>query len=230
MRELRFAAKQTFPIFFTYLVIGIAFGVMMAECGYSAIWSLVSAVFVFAGSLQIIMVSLLRAGAPLWTVAVMTFFVNARHIFYGVGFIERFRKMGAVYPYMVLSLTDETYSILCSVRFEKGMDEDRACFYIALLNHCYWAVGCLAGGCMGRMLPWDMTGIDFSATAFFLVVVMQQWRQAKSKVPAITGFISAIFFLLLLGKDNFLIPALSVSAACLAVMKDRLIAEGKTDG
>ena len=108
MRELRFAAKQTFPIFFTYLFIGIAFGVMMAECGYSAIWSLVSAVFVFAGSHQIIMVSLLKAGAPLWTVAVMTFFVNARHIFYGVGFIERFRKMGAVYPYMVLSLTDET--------------------------------------------------------------------------------------------------------------------------
>ena len=76
---------------------------------------------------------------------------------------------------------------------------------------------------MGRMLPWDMTGIDFSATAFFLVVVMQQWRQAKSKVPAITGFISAIFFLFVLGKDNVLIPALSVSAACLAVMKDRFI-------
>ena len=78
MRELRFAAKQTFPIFFTYLFIGIAFGVMMAECGYSAIWSLVSAVFVFAGSLQIIMVSLLRAGAPLWTVAVMTFFCQCQ--------------------------------------------------------------------------------------------------------------------------------------------------------
>ena len=173
MREVRFALRQTVPIFFTYIFLGIAFGVMMTEAGYSAGWSVLCAVFIYAGSLQIVMVSLLQAGASLPAVAVMTFFVNARHIFYGVGFIERFRKMGWRYPYLVLALTDETYSILCSVRFEDGVDENRATFFIALFNQSYWVLGCLLGGLAGQMLPWDLTGIDFSATAFFLVVVGQ---------------------------------------------------------
>ena len=187
MQELRFAWKHTLPILFTYLFIGIAFGVQMAEAGYSAVWSVASAFFIYAGSLQIVMVSLLRQGVPLLTMAAITFFLNARHIFYGIAFIDRFRKMGWRYPYMVLTLTDETYSILCSIKYEPQLNEDKAAFYIALLNHVYWMVGCLVGGCMGQMLPWDMTGIDFCATAFFLVVVLDQWKQCRSRIPAWTG-------------------------------------------
>lgn len=223
MREVRFALRQTVPIFFTYIFLGIAFGVMMTEAGYSAGWSVLCAVFIYAGSLQIVMVSLLQAGASLPAVAVMTFFVNARHIFYGVGFIERFRKMGWRYPYLVLALTDETYSILCSVRFEDGVDENRATFFIALFNQSYWVLGCLLGGLAGQMLPWDLTGIDFSATAFFLVVVINQWRASRSRIPAAVGLTSALVFYLLLGPDRFLIPALSVSVLALAVLKDTVL-------
>ena len=225
MKEFRFALKQTLPIFLTYLFIGIAFGMLMADAGYSAIWSLLSAVFVYAGSLQIVMVSLLQAGAPLITVVIMTFFINARHIFYGVAFIERFRKMGWKYPYMVLSLTDETYSVLCSVKYDEGLDCEKADFFIALLNHSYWIFGCFIGGCMGKFFPWDMTGIDFSATAFFIVVVVNQWQQYKSKLPAITGLVCALLFYLILGPDNFLIPALSVSIVVLVILKDRILRE-----
>lgn len=124
LQELRFAWKHTLPILFTYLFIGIAFGVQMAEAGYSAVWSVASAFFIYAGSLQIVMVSLLRQGVPLLTMAAITFFLNARHIFYGIAFIDRFRKMGWRYPYMVLTLTDETYSILCSIKYEPQLNED----------------------------------------------------------------------------------------------------------
>ena len=220
MREFRFALKQTFPILFTYLFIGIAFGILMNKEGYSAIWSLLCALFIFAGSMQIVMVPLLVAGTPFVTLAIMTFFINARHIFYGIGFIEKFRKMGWKYPYMVLTLTDETYSILCSVTYDKGLDENKAAFYISLINHCYWMIGCFLGGCIGQFLPWDTTGIEFSATAFFLVVVVNQWKQYESKIPAVTGIASSVLFYVLLGPDNFLIPALIVSLVALMVLRD----------
>ena len=226
MREFRFALRQTFPIFFTYLFIGIAFGMMMSERGYSPWWSIIMAVFIFAGSMQIVMVPLLTAGTPLPVLALMTLFINGRHLFYGLGFIERFRKMGWRYPYMVLTLTDETYSILCSVQYEEGLDQQRADFLIAFINQCYWIFGCALGACMGRYLNINAEGIDFSATAFCLVVVVNQWTQAKSKLPAICGLASALLFLFLLGPDRFLIPALAVSTLVLVLLKDRIQREG----
>ena len=220
MKEFRHALKQTFPILFTYIFIGIALGLMMSDAGYSTLTSVLCAVFIYAGSMQIVMVSLLQAGASLLTITVMTLFINGRHLFYGVGLIERFRKMGPRYPYMVFSLTDETYSILCSTEYPEGLDTQKCDFLTALINHCYWIAGCLIGGMMGHMLPFDMQGIDFSATAFFLVVVIDQLKKVPSKIPALTGLVSAVVFLLLLGPDYFLIPALSVSMITLVVLRD----------
>lgn len=219
MREIRYALKQTFPILLTYLFMGIAFGVMMTRAGYGPLWSFCSALLVYAGSLQFVMVPLLQAHTPLWTMAIMAFFINARHIFYGVGMIERFRSMGWRCPYMVFALTDETYSVLCSVQHPRHIDGKRADFFIALSDHCYWMAGCTLGALAGSLLPFDLTGIDFSATAFFVVVAVNQWRQYPSKLPALTGLCSAVGFYLLLGPDYFLIPALSVSLVVLILCR-----------
>lgn len=215
MRELRFALKNTIPIFFTYLFIGIAFGMLMSDAGYGVLLSTASALFIFAGSMQIVMVPMMTSSASLPALALMTFFINARHLFYGIGFIEQFRRMGWRRPYMVLTLTDETYSVLCSVQYEEGLDEDRAAFLIALLDHLYWVFGCFIGACAGQYLQFDMRGIDFSATAFFLVVVVNQWRQYRSKLPFLTAAVCALGFYLILGKEQFLIPSL---IACLAAL------------
>ena len=215
MRELRFALKNTIPIFFTYLFIGIAFGILMSDAGYGVLLSTASALFIFAGSMQIVMVPMMTSSASLPALALMTFFINARHLFYGIGFIEQFRRMGWRRPYMVLTLTDETYSVLCSVQYEEGLDEDRAAFLIALLDHLYWVFGCFIGACAGQYLQFDMRGIDFSATAFFLVVVVNQWRQYRSKLPFLTAAVCALGFYLILGKEQFLIPSL---IACLAAL------------
>lgn len=225
MKELRFAFKHTIPILFTYLFIGIAYGMLMIEAGYSSTWSFVSALFIFAGSMQIIMIPLMQAGTPLLTLAVMTFFVNARHLFYGIAFIEKFKKMGWKYPYMVLTLTDETYSVFCSLQNEDKVDMEKAYFYIALLNHFYWVAGCTIGGMVGQFLKWDMAGIEFSATAFFTVVVTNYWRQYPSKIPIFVGVISSILFYILLGANQFLLPALSVSLIALILLKDRVLLE-----
>ena len=215
MRELRFALRQTIPIFFTYLFIGIAFGILMSDAGYGLLLTVASAVFIYAGSMQLVMVPMMASGAPLPTLALMSFFINARHIFYGIGFVERFRKMGWRYPYMVMALTDETYSILCSVQYDPGLDEEKSAFLITLLDHLYWIFGCLVGGCAGAFLQFDMRGIEFSATAFFLVVVVNQWRRHRSKLPFLAAGVCALIFFLLLGKEHFLVPTLT---ACLAAL------------
>ena len=230
MRELRFAVKNTIPIFFTYLFIGIAFGALATDAGYSVPFSVASALFVYAGSMQLVMVPMMASGASLAALALMTFFINARHLFYGISFVDRFRKMGWRGAYMVFALTDETYSILCSVQYDPGLDEDRAAFCIALLNQLYWIFGCLVGAWAGRLLPFDMTGIDFSATAFFLVVVINQWRQYRNRLPFLTAATSALGFYLLLGKDAFLIPTLLSCLAALLILRGPIEAkEGRED-
>ena len=219
MQELRFAVRNTIPIFFTYLFIGIAFGMLMSDAGYGVLLSTASGSFIFAGSMQIVMVPMMISGASLPALALMTFFINARHVFYGIGFIEQFRRMGWRRPYMILTLTDETYSVLCSVQYEKGLDKDRAAFLIAMLDHLYWVFGCFLGACAGQYLQFDLRGIDFSATAFFLVVVVNQWRQYRSKLPFLTAAVCAIGFYLLLGKEQFLIPSLITCLAALILLK-----------
>ena len=187
MREFNFALKQTVPIFFTYLFIGVAFGALMSEAGYGILLTVASAVLIYAGSMQLLMVPMLAGGAPLWSLAVTALFINARHIFYGVGFIERFRKMGWRAPYMVLSLTDETYSLLSTVRYEDGMDASRAAFWIAALDHIYWIFGCFLGALAGRFLPFDLRGLEFSATAFFFGGRRGSMADASFKDPVYHG-------------------------------------------
>ncbi len=218
MKNVKFAFKQTLPILFTYVFLGIAFGMMMNDAGYGVGLSAASGIFVYAGSLQIAMVPMMAAHTPLLTLALMSFFINARHIFYGIAFIEKYRKTGWRYPYLVFALTDETYSVLISLDPEQdGQDYDfaQAAFWISLLNQLYWVIGCILGTCAGRFLPLDLKGIEFSGTAFFLVVVVNQWQQYKSKAPFILAAACAAVFFILFGPDYFLIPAL---LSCLVIL------------
>ena len=219
MKEFRFAIKNTIPIFFTYLFIGIAFGILMIDAGYSILLTTASSLFIFAGSMQIVMVPMMTSGASLPSLAFMAFFINARHIFYGIGFIEKFRRMGWRYPYMILTLTDETYSVLCSVQYDADLDEEKTAFLIAILDHLYWVFGSFIGACAGRFLQFDMRGIEFSATAFFLVVVVNQWQQYRSKLPFLTAAVCALGFYLLLGKEYFLIPTMITCLVALILLR-----------
>jgi len=215
MKTLLYALKQILPVFFTYVFVGIAFGILIHEAGYSLPWALAASFFIYAGSMQIVMVPLLITGAPLYMFAVMTFFINARHIFYGLGFIEKFQKMGWKYPYMVLTLTDEVYSIFCSAEYPESIEEERANFLIALICHIIWVLSTGAGALLGQTLPFDSSGIEFSAVAFFTTVCVNHWRQMGSRIPSLIGVACVLVFSTLLGADRFLLPALITSAILL---------------
>lgn len=221
MRTIHFALKQIIPLMFSYVFVGIAFGILMHKAGFSVIWSLLCAIFIYAGSMQLIMITLITSGVPLYMVALMTFFINARHSFYGIGFIDRFRSMGWKYPYMALTVTDETYSVLCSVEYPVDVDARQADFVIAASCHFIWMISCTIGALIGEMLPFDLSGIEFCAVAFFVTVVVNQWRQSTSHLPAMIGLISSILFFFILGPNNFLLPALSLSLVVLVILKDK---------
>lgn len=223
MKTLQFAIKSIIPLLFSYIFVGIAFGILMNEAGYSMMWTVLAATFIYAGSMQIVMISLLTSGASLLMAAVMTFFVNARLMFYGIGLVERFRKMGWKYPYMVLTLTDEIYSVFCSAKVPKDVNQENSDFYIALICHLLWIASCVAGALFGELVPFDLPGIEFSATAFFLTVCVNQWRELDSRIPSITGLISGVIFYIFIGPQNFILPALSVSLIVLLMMKDRIL-------
>ncbi|MEG0021017.1 MAG: AzlC family ABC transporter permease [Oscillospiraceae bacterium] len=228
MKTIKFGIKQIIPFAFSYIFVGLAYGVLVSEAGYSPIWAVFSGLFIYAGSMQIVMIALMKSGASLFMLAIMTLFINGRHMFYGIGFIEKFRKIGGWrYPYMALTMTDETYCVLCNLKYDEGIKEEDADFCILFLSHMLLVASCLAGALIGKYLSVDMAGIDFSATAFFLVVVVNQWRQFPSHLPAVAGGLSAIIFYLLLGKDSFILPALAVSVVVLLLLKGRV--EGQSE-
>ena len=215
----RFAFRQSLGVLFGYVFLGTAFGILLRQAGFGALWSLAFSGLVYAGSLQFVLAGFLAAPTALPTVALMSLFINARHLFYGLSFIERFRSMGKKRPYMIFSLTDETYSVLCGMdEVPTGVDKNGAMFLVALLDQLYWVAGSLLGTFAGG-LPLDFTGIDFSMTALFLVIFLEQWRGAKSHLPALLGLGCGAVFLLALGPDNFLLPALCTTVAVLLLAR-----------
>ena len=220
--QITYALRQTIPVACGYIFLGMAFGILLSEAGYGPVGAFASSLFVYAGSMQFVMVALLAANAPLYTVAVTTFLVNARHIFYGLGFIERFRGMGRRFPYMVFSLTDETYSVLCSMEAPQGMRWEDCAFFAALFDHAYWVIGSVLGALAGQALAIDLTGIDFSMTALFVVIFVDQWKQFPSHVPALIGLVCAIVSLALFGQENFLLIALAAAVVILGLLRGRL--------
>lgn len=217
MKEFRFALKQTLPVLCGYLFLGIAFGLLLQQAGYNFIWSFLISTFVYAGSMQFVLLRFLGSGIGILSVVLMTLSVNSRHMFYGISFIDRFKKMGKRYPYMVFSLSDETYSLLCGTSVPEGMDENKVVFLIALLDHIYWVLGSVMGSVLGTVIPFDMTGIDFSMTALFVVIFVEQWMSCKSHFPAIFGFVCGLICLIVFGPDQFILPSLIVCVLGLAV-------------
>ena len=223
-QTMKYVFYKTIPVLLGYLFLGFAFGLLLQETGYSFWWALLSSVIVYAGSIQFVLVDFLSGGTSLPVIAVMTLLINSRHAFYGLSFVEKFRKM-KTYPYMVFSLTDETYSLLCSLKTPEGMDEKRVMFLISLFDQLYWIAGSVLGAVLGQMLPFDMTGIDFAMTALFVTIFVDQWRETRSYLPAVIGLCSSVVCLLIFGGSNFILPSLIITVGLLMALRGRL--EGK---
>lgn len=216
---LRIAFLDTLPVMTGYVFLGFGFGILMQQSGYGPLWAGAMSLFIYAGSMQYVAVSLLSAGADLLTVALTTLVVNARHLFYGISMVGSYKGAGRKKPYMIFALTDETYSLVSGNAVPEGSDRLSYCFLVSLFDHIWWIAGTLLGSLVGSLLPINYEGIEFVLTALFVTIFVEQWLSTKKRLPAVIGVASTVLCLLLFGKDIFLIPSMVAIALLLTVSR-----------
>ncbi len=208
INALKAAFPFTLPVLAGFVFLGIAYGILMKSIGYGAGWTFLTSFLVFAGSMQYVGITLLTSTFnPLYALLI-TLMVNARHIFYGISMLERFKNTGRFKPYLIFAMCDETFSILCSAIPDKEVDNNWFMFFIALLNRWYWIMGSVLGAFLGEYIKFNTRGLDFALTALFVVIFINQWLEQKNHYPALVGVLSSAACLLIFGKDSFIIPAM----------------------
>ena len=210
VKAFRAAFPYTVPVLTGFLVLGAAYGILMSSKGYGFFWPGLVSLFVFAGSMQFVAVGMLTGNPEPVSLLLMTIMVNARHLFYGLSLLGKYRNTGWMKTYLIFGLCDETYSIICATEPPEGVDKRWFLFFITFLNHFYWVSGSTLGGFLGMAIPFDSTGVDFALTALFVVILIGQWQAARDRLPAVIGLGGAVLCRLLFGADRFLIPSMLV--------------------
>ena len=211
---------DTIPVLTGYIVLGIGFGIIMSSSGFNPLWSLAMSLFIYAGSMQYAAIGLLTGGASLVTVALTTLMVNARHLFYGISMVDKYKEAGIEKPYLIFGLTDETYALVCDGKDELDRKSKRKYFFfVTLFDQIYWVTGSMLGALIGSVLKFDTTGIDFALTALFITIFTDQWLKSKNKTPAIAGVLATVLSRIIFGASGFLIPSMIIIAVSLLEMK-----------
>ena len=226
-KTVKLAFTKSLPVMAGYIVLGIGFGILLKDAGYGLLWSFVMSLTIYAGSMQYVAVPFLASGASLITVALTTLMVNARHIFYGLTMIDKYKDAGKKKPYLIFSLTDETYSLLCNGQIPEMVDKQWYRFFVSVFNQSYWILGSVLGSLLKEFLTFDTTGIDFSMTALFVTVFVEQWLSTKNHWPAVIGLGAAAVCLVIFGPESFLLPAMIVIAFSLLLLRKTSKREGE---
>jgi len=219
MTALKAAFPYTIPVMAGYIFLGLVFGFMLTSKGYHFGWAVLMSVFIYAGSMQFVAVNLLVSAFDPLSAFLITLMVNARHLFYSISMLRKFDGTGAKKPYLIMGLTDETYSILCSTDAPEGVDRVSFMFYTTLLNQVYWVTASLTGSLIGSFLAFDASGIDFAMTAFFVTIFINQWKSQKDHLPAVTGVVVPVLCLIIFGPDKFIIPSMVMIVLLLTVFR-----------
>ena len=219
---LRAAFPATIPVLTGYLCIGMAYGLLMANAGYGVFWALLLSLLCYAGSMEFVAVSLLTVGFDPVQARLMALMINARHAFYGLSMLEKYRGTGWARPFLIFSLTDETFSLVSTLEPPDGVTRRDFYFWISLLDYLYWQVGSVLGALIGGLLPFDTTGLDFALTALFIVLFLEQWRKRENRPAALIGLGCTAVSLAVVGADRLVIPAMVLILAVLLGGRNKL--------
>lgn len=216
---LRAAFLDTVPVMTGYVFLGFGFGILMYQSGYGVLWAAAMSLFIYAGSMQYVAVSLLTSGAGLLTTALTTLLVNARHLFYGISMVDAYKGAGRKKPYLIFALTDETYSLVSQSQIPEGISRHAYCFLVSLFDQIWWIAGTVLGSLAGSILPINLEGIEFVLTALFVTIFVEQWLSTKNHLPAVIGVAATLLCLLIFGRDVFLIPSMVIIALTLTLAR-----------
>jgi 4-azaleucine resistance transporter AzlC len=215
----RAAFPHTIPILAGFLFLGASYGILARVSGLSFVYPLVMSIVIFGGSLEFVAVSMLAGTfAPLQTL-ILTLMIQARHLFYGISMLEKYRGTGLKKLYLIFGMCDESFSINCTAEPPEGVDRGRFMFAITLLNQSYWVTGATLGGLLGGLISFDTHGLEFVMTAMFVVIFLENWLKEKRHLPAIIGMAASILCLILFGADSFLIPTMAAILLLLTLLR-----------
>lgn len=219
---LRAAFPATVPVMTGFLVLGFAYGVLMQTKGYGVVWATAMSALVLGGSIQYVAVTLLTTAFDPVQAFLLSVMVNARHLFYGLSLLDKYRGLGRVRPFLISTLCDETFSLVSTLEAPEGVARRDFYFWISLLDYSYWVGATALGALAGSHIPFDTTGLDFALTALFVVLFLEQWKKPEARVPGAVGIGAAVVSAAVFGPDNLVIPAMVLMTAILLGGRKRL--------
>lgn len=207
-RSFRAAFPCTIPMLAGFLFLGMAYGIYMNVSGFSFVYPMIMAAVIFGGSLEFLAAQMLLSPFAPLQVLMVSLMIQARHLFYGISMLDKFKDMGWKKFYLIYGMCDETFSINCTAEIPKDCDRGWFYFFVTLLNQLYWVGGATLGGLLGNLITFDTKGLDFVMTAMFIVIFLEQWLKEKRHFSEWAGLASSAACLLIFGKDNFMIPTM----------------------
>lgn len=215
----RAAFPYTLPIFAGFVFLGIAYGIYMNSLGFGVIYPILMSLTIFAGSMEFIAANLLLVAFEPIHALLLTLMVNARHLFYGISMLDKYRNMGKKKFYLIYGLCDESFSINSTVDIPRNVDKGWFMTFVTLLNHFYWVLGATIGGIFGSLVQFNTKGLEFVMTALFVVIFVEQWMKEEKHYSALIGIVTSIISLIIFGGSNFIIPAMFMILGILTILR-----------
>lgn len=222
---LKESFPYTIPVFTGFIFLGIAYGILMQSKGFDIAFITLFSLFAYAGSAQFIVIGLFSLDVEPLYVFILTFIVNARHIFYGISMLKKFKNTGKLKYYLIFAMSDESFSIIHTAKIRENINKKLFMFYITFLNHMYWIIGSLIGSILGSLITFNTEGLDFILTALFIVILLDSWENKNNRKPALIGLVSSIICLSLLGPQNYIIVAMFLIVLILSIFRNKIIQE-----
>lgn len=222
MKALKCAFPHTIPIMTGFLFLGMSYGIYMHVSGFSFWYPMLMAMTIFAGSVEFVCVNFLLGTFDPLQAFIVTLILNARHIFYGISMLDRFKGMGWKKIYLIFGMCDETFSVNYTADIPQDVDPGWFMFFVTLLNQIYWVLGATLGGLFGPLITFNTEGLDFVMTAMFVVIFLEQYLKDKNHLNSYIGLGVSLLMLLFFGADNFMIPAIAGILICLSAARKRM--------
>lgn len=221
-RAFKCAFPYTIPIFAGFCFLGMTYGIYAKTSGFSFWYPLAMGIAIFGGSLEFLTVSMLLAPYAPVQVLLTALLIQARHLFYGISMLDKYKGTGGKKPYLIYGMCDETFSVNCTAKIPPDVDRGWFYFFVTLLDQIYWVAGATIGGILGGVLHFNTNGLDFVMTAMFVVIFMEQWIKDRRHVSQWIGLAAGVICLLIFGADNFLIPTMICILCALTALRKPL--------
>ena len=227
---LKAAFPHTIPIFAGFLFLGMTYGVYMRTSGFSFWYPMIMSVVIFGGSLEFVATSMLLAPFAPVQVFLTAVMIQARHLFYGISMLDKYKGTGWKKPYLIYAMCDETFSVNYTAEIPEGADRGWFYFFVTWLDQLYWFSGAPLGALGGMLIRFNTQGLDFAMTALFVVIFINQWRKDKQHISALAGLGLSVLSLCVFGAENFLLPAMAAILLALALMQRSIEARIRRKG